>query len=191
MEAAHLRTNYDIVFSFAKSPGVDLNYGFSPHCSVCPSSGFSVFPFFFSAGAVLARWAAARDHKLMARRQIRASRFHEKSRRSRHVRLRSNAQTSFVKSAVRSRHPNAEWTAQILLHQLLREFTADFNWISGVGWRRRKRRKKEISRPERRRNRFIPPVKLLCHRCFRRKRRGGARRHHWIQSRELKVYLGY
>lgn len=54
MEAAHLRTNYDIVSSFARSPGVDLNYGFSSHRSVCPSSGFSFFSFFFSPRAQ--RW---------------------------------------------------------------------------------------------------------------------------------------
>lgn len=45
-QAAHLRTNYDIVFSFAKSRGVDLNYGASsPALPFVVPSGFS-FLFF-------------------------------------------------------------------------------------------------------------------------------------------------
>lgn len=51
-EAAHLRTNYDIVFSFAKSRGVDLNYGASSPALpfVLPQVFLS---FFFPAGAAL------------------------------------------------------------------------------------------------------------------------------------------
>lgn len=82
-EAAHLRTNYDIVLSFAKSRGVDLNYGASsPPLPFVLPSGFSFL--FFLSKRRLALQAAARDHKPDGRG---------------HVRLRSDAQTSFVRSA--------------------------------------------------------------------------------------------
>lgn len=88
---------------------------------------------FLSFFFVSPRWASVCYHEPTPRRRGRASLFHKESRRLWHVCFRSNAQTSFVKSAVRSRRPNAEWTAPILLHRLLREFTADFNWSSRVG----------------------------------------------------------
>lgn len=60
----------------------------------------------------------------------------------------------------------------------LRQISIEFLGLGGEG----KKREKEISRPERRRNRFIPSVKLLSHWCFLRKRKGGA----WIHP-EYKV----
>lgn len=124
-EVAHLRTNYDIVFSFAKSRGVDLNYGASSPALpfVLPQVFLS---FFFPRVQRLALQAAARDHKLMARRRIRASMRKADGR----------GMCAFVQtlkphlSRVRWRGPDAqneERTARIPLHRLVCEFTADFN----------------------------------------------------------------
>lgn len=164
---AHLRTNYDIVFSFAKSQGVDLNYGASPRRSVCPSSGF-YFPFLPAkcSGAWHSELQRVTTQKTDGA-QMDPS-FHEKKADGRGMCAFVQTSPNLICQACGVEVPTPKMQSEQLgflctgWYVNLRQNSIEFLGV-----------KKEISRPHRRRNGFIPLVRLLSQQCFPRKRRGG------------------